>query len=184
MGKNTIVKVHKVTQQHGSIIVVIPYVIRAALLLDSGDYIVFELDRDTYKVEVSKFELKGADDVGLRALSTHECVKDIMTILTKPAEPLHELDNSTHTWNKRNKEYLEKLKNGNLQELSEMYRDLHYIAAQKELSFGERGLLNQIENLLVEEIATVEETGRERMLEQVRMLCINQAQKAMVQKVI
>ena len=63
MGKNTIVKVHKVTQQHGSIIVVIPYVIRAALLLDSGDYIVFELDRDTYKVEVSKFELKGADDV-------------------------------------------------------------------------------------------------------------------------
>ena len=128
--------------------------------------------------------VKGADDVGLRALSTHECVKDIMTILTKPAEPLHELDNSTHTWNKRNKEYLEKLKNGNLQELSEMYRDLHYIAAQKELSFGERGLLNQIENLLVEEIATVEETGRERMLEQVRMLCINQAQKAMVQKVI
>ncbi len=62
MGKNTIVNVHKVTQQHGSLVVVIPLVVRMALELDPSDYLVFELDRDTNKVEVSKFKTKGADD--------------------------------------------------------------------------------------------------------------------------
>ncbi len=63
MGKNKIVHVHRVTQQHGSAVVVIPIIVRTALQIDPGDYVVFELDRDTNKIEVSKFEMKGADDV-------------------------------------------------------------------------------------------------------------------------
>ena len=63
MGKNTIVHVHKITRQHGSFVVVVPMLVRSVLKLDPGDYLVFELDRDTNKVEVSKFETKGADDV-------------------------------------------------------------------------------------------------------------------------
>ena len=63
MAKETIVNVHKVTQQHGSAVVVIPIIVRTVLKLDPGDYIVFEVDRDFNKVEISKFEMKGADDV-------------------------------------------------------------------------------------------------------------------------
>ena len=62
MANPKIVNVHRITQQHGSLVVVIPIVIRTALKLDPGGYLVFELDRDTNKVEVTKFNLKGADD--------------------------------------------------------------------------------------------------------------------------
>ena len=62
MAENKVIRVHKLSQQHGSIVVVVPMLIRCALLLDAGDYVVFEWDRDTDKVELSKFEAKGADD--------------------------------------------------------------------------------------------------------------------------
>ncbi len=62
MGNIKLVEVHKITQQHGSAVVVIPIVIRTALKLDPGDYLVFELDRDTGIVVVSKFETKGESD--------------------------------------------------------------------------------------------------------------------------
>lgn len=58
MAKVEIVNVHRITNQHGSAVVVIPIVIRTALKLDPGDYIVFTLDRDTNIVVVSKFEVK------------------------------------------------------------------------------------------------------------------------------
>ncbi len=63
MEKHTIVNVHRVTQQHGSIVVVIPIIVRTILKLDPGDYIVFIVGRDFNKVEISKFEMEGADDV-------------------------------------------------------------------------------------------------------------------------
>ena len=56
-------EIHKVTQQHGSIVVVIPMLVRFVLKLDPGDYMVFEVESDTNKVQVRKFETKGADDV-------------------------------------------------------------------------------------------------------------------------
>ena len=64
MSNVKVVAVHRVGNQHGSLIVVIPILIRAALKLDPGDYIVFTLDRDTNIVEVSKFKTKGESDAG------------------------------------------------------------------------------------------------------------------------
>ena len=63
MAKQKIVNIHKVTQQHGSAVVVIPIIVRTALQIDPGDYMVFVLDRDTNKVVVSKFGAKGFDYV-------------------------------------------------------------------------------------------------------------------------
>lgn len=54
--------IHKVYAQHASLVVVIPSLITSELHLDAGDNLVFELDRDTNEVKVSKFEMKGADD--------------------------------------------------------------------------------------------------------------------------
>ncbi len=62
MAENKVIRVHKLSQQHGSLVVVIPMLIRCALHLDAGDYVVFEWDRETGKVDISKFETKGADD--------------------------------------------------------------------------------------------------------------------------
>lgn len=118
-----------------------------------------------------------ADAVGLRCLSSHDIVKDVFAILMEPTRRIGNCEFSASSWNKRNKEYQLKLKNGDLRELSLMYRDLHYIAQQKELSFGEKSLLQQIELLLVEEISLVEELGQEKTIEQLRSLCSVIAQK-------
>lgn len=113
----------------------------------------------------------GAETVGLRHLSSHEHVRHVFESLAEPARRISNAEFSASNWNRRNKEYQCKLKAGNLQELSEIYRDLHCIAAYKELSFGEKSLLTQIESLLVEEISLVQELNQEKTMEQLRTLC-------------
>lgn len=114
---------------------------------------------------------KTADSVGLRALSTHEHVQGVFTMLTEPASLTDQDEFVPANWSKRNKEYQAKLKNGDLKELCSIYRELHIISGYKELSFGEKTLLQQIEGLLVEEISLVEQLGEEKTIEHLRSLC-------------
>ncbi|KKP94627.1 MAG: Transcriptional regulator, CarD family [candidate division TM6 bacterium GW2011_GWE2_36_25] len=111
--------------------------------------------------------------VGIRALSTHDYITGVFKILASPVNrnPLVEL--STSSWNKRNKKYQSCLRSGNLIEISKIYRDLHYLAQEKELSFGERNLLLQIELLLAEEISMVEDVGKESAVDQLRSCFIH-----------
>lgn len=113
-----------------------------------------------------------AEAVGLRPLSSHELIQDVFAILTAPARRVQHCEFTASNWNKRNKEYQLKLKTGNLRDLCEIYRDLHSIASHKELSFGEKSLLQQIEVLLVEEISLVEDLGHEKTIEHLRSLCM------------
>lgn len=120
--------------------------------------------------------IESSKAVGLRALSSHEYVLGVLTFLTSTKEQSMS-EFTPANWSKRNKEYQAKLKNGDLKELCEIYRDLHLIAGHKELSFGEKMLLQQIESLLVEEISIVEELGEEKTMEQLRTLCANGCEK-------
>lgn len=112
------------------------------------------------------------ESVGLRPLSSNEYISDVFKSLTKPARKLCHYEFTASNWNKRNKDYQNKLRTGSLIDLSEIYRDLRYIATQKELSFGEKNLLNQTELLLVEEISLVQQLGQEKTIEQLRSLSI------------
>ena len=116
-----------------------------------------------------------ADAVGLRALSSHEHVLGVFSYLTKVSPDSSEV--ACTNWSKRNKEYQLKLKKGDLRELCEIYRELHYISGHKELSFGEKNLLHQIEALLVEEISLVEDLGEEKTIEHLRSLCLSGCEK-------
>lgn len=118
-----------------------------------------------------------AEGVGIRPLSTNEHIKDVFEILTSPARRISHYEFTASNWNKRNKEYQSKLRTGRLKDLSEIYRDLHHIALQKELSFGEKNLLHQTESLLVEELSLVQEVGQEKALSQLRSLCATQFQR-------
>lgn len=95
-----------------------------------------------------------ASAVGIRPLSSAEYINDIFKLLAQPTMT-KQFDSVIINWNKRNKEYQEKLRSGNLVELCAIYRDLKRIEINKELSFGEKSLLQQTENLLIEEIAIV-----------------------------
>ena len=60
---------------------------------------------------------------------------------------------STATWNRRYREYMEKIKTGSLVEIASVLRDLCLLRSDKELSFGERKMLDTARSLLVQELA-------------------------------
>ena len=61
------------------------------------------------------------------------------------------------TWNRRYREYTEKLKTGDAYEIAFIVRCLTDLRSKKDLSFGERKMLDQAKNLLAQEIASVKE---------------------------
>lgn len=65
------------------------------------------------------------------------------------------------TWNRRYRRYLEKIKSGSATEVAEVLRDLSVIKMGKELSFGERKMLDMAKTLLVKEICIATEKDEE-----------------------
>ncbi len=106
--------------------------------------------------------------VGIRKLSSDENINYIFQILSEPVKKINSRELNSSSWNKRSKQYQFKLRSGDLLEISKIYRDLQYIAQQKELSFGERALLQQTEMLLAEEISLVKNLVEEKAVEQLR----------------
>lgn len=105
--------------------------------------------------------------VGVRRLSSMQKVNDLFHMLSQPhKKDVHELTSSN--WNKRNKEYQCRLRTGSLDEIGNVYRDLKSIATQKELSFGEKTLLQQTESLLAQEISIVAQMNEDKAIECLR----------------
>jgi len=106
--------------------------------------------------------------VGIRPLSSTSHITHVFKLLAQPSKEVSPYELTASNWNKRNKEYQMKIRKGDLLELSEIYRDLKTIARQKELSFGEKSLLQQTEMLLAEEISIVEKVGEDTILSLLR----------------
>jgi CarD family transcriptional regulator len=89
-----------------------------------------------------------AGSVGLRDLITSKQVKEVIEILKS-----RDIPRDTQTWNRRYREYMEKIKTGSVFEIAEVLRDLQRLKGDKELSFGERKMLDTARTLLIKEIA-------------------------------
>jgi CarD family transcriptional regulator len=89
-----------------------------------------------------------AATVGLRELIGSKQVKEVYAILKSRDVP-----RDTQTWNRRYREYMEKIKTGSIFEIAEVLRDLCVLRTTKDLSFGERRMLENARMLLVKEIA-------------------------------
>ncbi len=89
-----------------------------------------------------------AGAVGLRELISSKQVKEVYAILKSRDVP-----KDTQTWNRRYREYMEKIKTGSVFEIAEVLRDLCVLRATKDLSFGERRMLETARTLLIKEIA-------------------------------
>jgi len=112
-----------------------------------------------------------AEQVGLRGLSSQEHITHAFSVIAQPSRKVHHHELSASSWNKRNKQYQLKLRRGGLVELSEIYRDLKSIQTQKELSFGEKALLQKIEFLITEEISLVQHRNEQTTVAKIRSLC-------------
>ena len=79
-----------------------------------------------------------------------------------------EIDNQT--WNRRYREYMEKINTGSIYEIAEVLRDLYLLRTEKELSFGERKILDTAKNLLVKELAIVRDVKETDILREIKTI--------------
>jgi CarD family transcriptional regulator len=86
--------------------------------------------------------------VGLRGIVDEKDILNVYEILKQRNVKIDQT-----TWNRRYREYMEKIKTGSVYEIAEVLRNLYLLRASKELSFGERKMLDQAKALLVKEIA-------------------------------
>jgi len=99
-----------------------------------------------------------AATVGLRELIGKKQVTEVYAILKSRDVP-----RDTQTWNRRYREYMEKIKTGSIFEIAEVLRDLCVLRATKDLSFGERRMLENARMLLVKEIACAKSTPEDKV---------------------
>lgn len=91
-----------------------------------------------------------AHAVGLREIMSKQEVDEVLKILKKKKKTV---TNTHQTWNRRYREYMEKIKTGSIQEIAEVLRDLYLLKYDKDLSFGERKMLDTARNLLIKELS-------------------------------
>ena len=89
-----------------------------------------------------------ATQVGLRQVIDDDQAAEVYEILRAP-----EVAVDTQPWNRRYREYMEMLKSGSPYEVAKVLRDLYRLKFDKDLSFGERRLLDTARSLLVKELA-------------------------------
>lgn len=90
-------------------------------------------------------------NVGMRRLIDQKHITNIFDALAEPNDP-----GKIASWSRRQREYNDKLKTGDLLEVAGVLRDLYQISAGKELSYGEKKVLEQARKLLVTEVALAE----------------------------
>ncbi|MFH2011384.1 MAG: CarD family transcriptional regulator [Pseudomonadota bacterium] len=94
--------------------------------------------------------------VGLRNVIHLEEVPKVYDILKKK-----DIEIENQTWNRRYREYMQKIKSGSVFEVAEVLRDLFILKLEKDLSFGERKMLDSARNLLVKELSIAQNSTEE-----------------------
>lgn len=100
--------------------------------------------------------------VGLRELISPDEVDIVYDILRERDISINE-----QTWNRRYREYMDKIKTGSVYEIAEVLRDLMLMRYQKELSFGERKMLDTARTLIVKELAIAQDEEEEFIAEEI-----------------
>jgi CarD family transcriptional regulator len=100
--------------------------------------------------------IQNAGAVGLRQLVDSGDIPVVYDILKSK-----EVSVNGGTWNRRYREYMEKIKTGSIFELAQVLRDLTLLKGDKELSFGERKMLDTARTLLLKELSIVMDISEE-----------------------
>ncbi len=102
--------------------------------------------------------IKNIASVGLRQVVKPSKVKDVYDVLKQKKRSV-----TGATWNRRYREYMEKIKSGSVFEIAEVLRDLMVLKTEKDLSFGERKMLDTARTLLVKELALAKNSNEKKV---------------------
>lgn len=108
------------------------------------------------------------NSVGLRDVIGEKEIPKLYAVIKKKQEGSGE----TQNWNRRYRDYMDKIKTGSLYDVAEVFRDLYLLKLTKDLSFGERKLYDTAQSLLLSELSTVRATDEETILAEIESLFI------------
>jgi len=108
---------------------------------------------------------RNVKSVGLREIIDEDQVDEVYEILKE-----RDITIDHQTWNRRYREYMDKIKTGSVYEIAEVLRDLSLLKYEKELSFGERKMLDTARSLLVKELAIAQGSSEEEILKGLQKL--------------
>ena len=112
--------------------------------------------------------------VGLREVITEGDIPKIYEVM----KDTQNIPGDTQTWNRRYRDYMEKLKTGSIYDVAEVFRDLFLLRITKDLSFGERKLLDTAQGLLLKELCLAKNSDEVTMLEEIEKLFVkNKSEK-------
>jgi CarD family transcriptional regulator len=109
---------------------------------------------------------RNVDSVGLRDVIKESEIPDIYKVM----QDKRDTPTDNQTWNRRYREYMDKIKTGSLYDVAEVFRDLFLLKMSKDLSFGERKLYDTAQVLLVKELSTAKNTDEETILSEIESL--------------
>ena len=109
------------------------------------------------------------ESVGLRDIIDKKEVSKVYDVMKSRNDSLPD----NQTWNRRYREYMDKIKTGSLYDVAEVFRDLFLLKLTKDLSFGERKLYDTAQVLLVRELSTAKNTDEVTILSEIESLFVS-----------
>jgi len=127
-------------------------------------YVMRLLDNDM----IIMIPTNNARNIGLRDVIDPPAVSEVYQILKH--RPLRV---NNQTWNRRYRDYMDKIKTGSPFRVAEVLRDLTLLKTEKDLSFGERKMLDTAKNLLVKELSLVNNKKEDEIEAQLQELLVD-----------
>jgi len=93
---------------------------------------------------------------GMRRVMSTEEVEEVLAFISCAAP-----DSKPQQWHRWRKKTLEQLKSGDLREAAQIFCYLNKLETQKGLSFTERKILTQVEQIIISEVAVAMDIGLE-----------------------
>ena len=131
----------------------------------NGDTMNFYMMKIVENGMVIMIPTSNVESVGLREVIPETEVPEVYKVMLEKAQGA---DNQT--WNRRYREYMDKIKTGSIYDVAEVFRDLFQLKLEKDLSFGERKLLDTAQNLLVQELSTAKDIDEKSMMQEIEDL--------------
>jgi CarD family transcriptional regulator len=123
---------------------------------EEKDYYIIKLEINDMQVMVP---VGNADNLGLRVVNSEEELHRAYEVLVKKGRDLSE------NWNHRYRANMEKLKTGDIEEISEVIKDLYIRDQAKGLSAGEKKMLENSVGILTSEISLANNIKKEEAKE-------------------
>ena len=124
-------------------------------------YVIRILDNDM-KIMIPR---KNAEHIGLRRVISGSEVEQVYAILEEK-----DVEFTPQTWNRRYREYMDKIKTGSIFDLAAVLRDLYILQMDKPLSFGEKKMLDTAKGLLIKELSIAKDKKEEEITEEIESI--------------